>query len=358
VAKLWKRDSAPDASPHKRLAHGTGSRRTVLGGIVILAVLAGIVGAWQLADDGDGRARRDGGSWSMNPYLEAARDAQHAADRAREQMEAAAFEAETGNAAHGSTGYFQSGVDTLDLDLDRLAAELNAVSEVTVVELSGADLEAAVRQCARFTDRYFKALRFGAAEVYPVRAPATEPHVAGELDGRFRCEGDRGTVYTHSKPRSRDGLSACWRKQEAGAGGTRKRSGDALKAYWVEMKWDAEIQGWSIYSRADQRAVDRGRLDDARERVGADLERTHGRRAGRARERFPALVARIEELREDLRIAASEDLRREHARALREDERALRDALLDLRYTWLCKVAAGAALDARQSALKAATSSR
>jgi hypothetical protein len=272
----------------------------------------------------------------------------------RERMEAAAYEAETGIVGLSAHDFHPA--DDVDLDLDRLAAEVNAVSQVSQVsqvEVTGSDVQTVVRQCARFPQRYFKPLRFGAAESYPIPDPETEPYEPGSIKGSYRCEGGEGTVYTNSIPRTQDDLTACWKKQNPPRGRIPGDRSEKPGPLWVKMKWDAEAQSWAIYTQADQRTVDETRLPDARTRYETDIKRMHGRRADRAGDRIPKLITEIERVQEKLSIAASDELQRKHSRSLSGAEQKLRKALVERRYLWLCNTAASATLDALEKHLSA-----
>ncbi len=347
VAKLWAQQSPPEP-PREQKASAQDSKHPALfagGSALVVAVIA--YGLWTMLSTES--TDNEPGSPGVRSYLEAARDAQYAAESARERMEAAAYEAETGIVGLSPHGF--SAADEVDLDLDRLAAEINAVSQVSQVDVTASDVQRVVRQCARFPERYFKPLRFGAAESYPLPEPETEPYQAGSIKGTYRCEGGEGVVYTHSVLRTQDDLTACWEKQDPPRGQIPRDRSKKRETLWVKMKWDPEAQSWAIYSRADQRAVDETRLPEAKGRDETDIKRIHGRRVDRARDRIPKLVTTIEALQEQLSIAASEELQRKYSKSLSGAEQKLRKALVERRYLWICNSAASAALDALEQRL-------
>ena len=92
-------------------------------------------------------------------------------------------------------------------------------------------------------------------------------------------------------------------------------------------------------------------MANAQSRFEEDIETAHARREERARERIPGLVAKLDEAREKLRVAASNAVRRDHSRSVNRYERELKEALIEQRYTRVCSEAANAALDAMEKAL-------
>ena len=354
VAKLWQRDADESEARTEPGAGFWSSRQVRVGAAVAgLAVVVGL--AWQLTGPWTAPSLVPQINSGFGEYLEAARDAQAMADQARERMELAVYEAETGIPSPRRT---QTLLSKLDLDLDRLAAEINAVTDTGDIQVSAEDLRRPVAQCVSMTDRYFPLLRFGAKEPYPLAEPATDIIGSDEPKSPYRCESVRGVIYSQSQPRADQGASACWQRHTPRRVVLANRSKEKPAPRWVSMQWDEETDRWSIYTRADQRTVDEARLEDAPRRLDADIERMYARREDRARERITPLMARLESLRSKLTIAEGEALRRQHESDIARVERDLRKALVERRQGWLCDKAGHAALAQRAEHLGVSSGSR
>lgn len=354
VAKMWAQQSekkAPETA--RRAPSGGGSSRGLVAGVAVSLVAAVALGTWLLGGfgEGSGSGSQSGGSGrpGVSSYLEAAREAQRSADRMQERIAAANYAVEMGTEVYSTSDYAQD--LELDVDLEKFAAELNAVARTKTVTLSASDLQRPFRNCSRFTNRYFARLRFGARDNYPIAPPQTEPYEPGGLDGRVRCEGDTGTVFLQAKPRTTDGISACWSKENAPRDSGVGSTGNKSTSIWVQMKWDSEVGSWVIYSRADQRAVDKERMTEARTKLSEDIARSHERQEEYARGRVPELVAKVEATRQELRVLASDANQRKFTKSLQKYERELRTALVNERFTHICETAASASLDAREKEL-------
>jgi hypothetical protein len=348
VAKLWARQAADRApAPARRPAWRRSVADVLAVGIAAVAALG--VGAWTLFGGGSETATARLDAVPENPYLQAARQAQRAAERAAERIAAANAAVEMGTEYYAPSA--QGRATELDLDLESLVIQLNAVADTRVVALRSADLERAVRACARIPDRYFPPLRYEQRDDYPLPAPPTRPYEATGLYTRVMCEGDDGRILRSTAPNRQGDHSACWSRQRGfgdRSAGPPSSQGDWI---WVRMQWDEEAGRWSIYTRADQRAVDRSRLSAARLNLDDDVTRRHRGREEAARQRIPGLTGEVEQTREALRVAAAERTRRDLTRTLGEQERRLRDALVEARYTQICRAAAGASLSALEAML-------
>ena len=152
----------------------------------------------------------------------------------------------------------------LNVDLAKFAAALNAVATTKAVTLSAEDLQQPFRECSQLTNRYFPRLRFGASESYPLPTPQSIPYEENGLDGSVRCETDSATVYSLSAPHSEQNFSSCWSRQPAFSNHVSLVRRQKNLALWIRMQWDEEATRWAIYTRADQRTVDRHRVKQAR----------------------------------------------------------------------------------------------
>lgn len=357
VAKLWAQQSSPGEAEIDDLEDAPKRRSTVLGALAVTVFAALGFGAWLSAGPGDETLSEAPGTSGLSGTLvawQSAMDAQEAAIAAQERIEAAAY------AMDGNTSVYRtanrmgrssppSGVS--DAELDALARNLNTVARIKAVALEGKDLYEVYGSCQRYIGRYFKPLTLRQANTYPLPVPEQQAYQDNDLDGRYRCEGSRGTVYLNTRPASRDGIRRCWAKQSArqfrAPGGKREKS----PPFWVRMQWDDEAQRWSIYTVADQRQVDRARIRQARVALADDIGRSYRSREASARRRVPDLVGKVEDTREKLTVLAGEANRDRYTALLRSHERDLKHALIGQRYTQICRSAATAALDKLETRL-------
>lgn len=342
VEKLWaRRRATKQERPRRRTGIADRAAVAIAAVAALGAVAWGLLAPAPTSSPGPEAAPPS----FMDPYRRAAEEAQRHARNAEARMRAAAEAMERGESSVLATaGRALVPVPELNLDLDDLAAQIDAVEDDRVVDLRGEDLRPTVERCARLTQRYFPVLSYAKHDEYPLPAPATRRYEAEGRYTRVMCDGPDGRIYRSTPPRDRGESSACWLRQR-GFGRPGRPAEQRDEWIWVQMQWDPEMARWAIYSMAQQRLVDRSRLEDVRQALPADIIERQSAREQAARERIPVMGGDVLRLREQLRVAASRHRRGELTRRLLERERLLRRTLVEARYSQICRRAAGAALE-------------
>lgn len=321
-------------------------RATVSGVLLVVGMLASL---WIVGMLGEAPFSDGFGESKAHHYAESMREAQRLSQRAMERTEIANNALLRGNDDYGNVGDDTNPGQGLKLDVDlaKFAAQLNAVGRTKTVTLAAEDLQQPFQECSRLTNRYFPRLRFGARESYSLPTPQSMAVEDSGFDGSIRCERDNATIYLPTAPRNAQNISACWSRQASFSNRSSPGSRAPKLPVWVRMQWDEEATRWTIYTRADQRTVDRQRVTKAQAKLTDDIARKFEQREKHATNDMPGLVAKVKEMRTQLAITANEERQTEISRTLDIYERELKRALLDQRYTFICETAANAALDAR-----------